>query len=263
LILEGQKTTAFQKRKSRKKHAGSDEESKRSFSVITHHGTLDLTALTAIDAQLWIRTLSVVHTSFADIGKDTDADKFEEYILEQWKRADVDRDNTVSVEECAILLRKMNCDLPKKILKQKIKGSSMNFAEYRDLMIQFMSMRPEVNPIIKSIKQQYAKKTAVTVSSSSNLAKKSFDMGELTVEELLFFVNTMQRAPNEPEITLAQLRATYLGKSKADTVNNMQFAKILDNSRNSVVDPVMTSRGCGGSVPPPPPIPPPLHPTRI
>ena len=175
---------------------------------------------------------------------DADADKIEEYILEQWNRADVDRDNSVSLEECAMLLRKMNCDLPKKMLKKKMKRAAMDYNEYRDLMIGFMSMRPEVAYIIQNIKAVCNPKP--TKSFNSNFSKTSIDVGDLTVKELLYFLNTMQRTPDEPEITIQELRRAYLGRSKDDTVSMIQLVKILDHARNSLVDPVLVSRGCGG-----------------
>ena len=121
----------------------------------------------------------------------------------------------------------------------------MNYDEYRDLMIEFMSMRPEVAHIIKTIKSEFKPKHA-KASFNSKIARASVDIGDLTVDELLHFLNKMQRTPDEPEITIQELRRAYLGRSKDDTVSMLQFLKVLDHARNSLVDPFLVSRGCGG-----------------
>jgi hypothetical protein len=244
LILMGQKTTSFQKRKKKNGAKGNDDEADRSFSVITHHGTLDFIALKAADAKLWIRTLTLLQSASGDMDGDNSIDKFERYIEEQWKRADTDRDETVNLEECVTLMRKMNCELPRKTVKEKMKGKpSMDFKEYHDLMTEFMTKRPEVVLLVKEIKQKFNSKSAKGQRS---------DTEELTIPELLHFLNVMQRtSPKEPEVTSQQVSAMYLQGMKntnPTSISTIQFSKILDHSMNSVVDPVATSQGCGDQV---------------
>ncbi len=244
LILTGQKTTSFQKRKKKKGAKGNDDEADRSFSVITHHGTLDFIALKLADAKLWVRTLTLLQSATGEMDGENNTDKFERYIEEQWKRADTDRDETVNLEECVTLMRKMNCELPRKTVKEKMKGkSSMDFKEYHDLMTEFMTKRPEVVLLIKEIKQKINSKSAKGPRSESD---------DLTIPEVLHFLNVMQRtSPKDSDVTAQQISAMYLQGAKnpnPNSISTIQFSKILDHSMNSVVDPVATSQGCGDQV---------------
>jgi hypothetical protein len=237
LILTGQKTTSFHKRKSRNR--ASDDEAGRSFSVLTYHGALDLAAPTVTEANLWIRTLTLLQSASRRTDVET-TDKFEEYIEEQWRRADTDRDNTVNVDECVVLMRKMNFEFPKQKVKEQMKGkSAMDLKEYHELMLTFMTKRPEIELLVKEIKQQF--------ESKGSKGHRN-DKEHLSIPELLFFMNSMQQTPIEPEITLQQISKDFMRSNSmkgASSVSAIQFAKILDHSKNSVVDPITTSPGCG------------------
>ena len=121
----------------------------------------------------------------------------------------------------------------------------MDFKEYHDLMTEFMTKRPEVVILIKEIKQKFNSKSAKGPRS---------DADELTMPELLHFLNVMQRtSPKESDLTAQQVSAMYLQGSKTSnhttgSISTIQFSKILDHSMNSVVDTVATSPGCGDQV---------------
>jgi hypothetical protein len=240
VILPGQKTTTFQKRKKKAASGNAGDETSLSFSVITHHGTLDFIALKEADAQIWVRTLTLLNSALQNV--DGGNDKFYRYIQEQWNRADVDRSDSLSLDECVTLMRKMNCEVAKKKIKEKMKGkSAMTFVEYQEMMSEIMANRPEITSLIKEIKQQYTTK---------NKGAKS-DPDSLTTQELLFFLNTMQRLPKEPEVTAQQVFVTYFPEERSSqTISLIQFARVLDHNLNSVVDTTATSPGCGDQVMP-------------
>ncbi len=189
---------------------------------------------------MWVRLLKLLQSSSEEVQREFKGDKFKEYIAEQWKRADVNRDGTLNLDEVMILMRKMNIEVPKKELKEKMKGRPhMNPDEFSQMMLEMMSQRPEVDTLVTEIKQQFNKGN-----------KGRGDGGDLTVPEFLYFLNTMQRLPGEPEVTLDDVNAYMMDRpiSNSGTLSKVQFSMVLDNVRNSVVHPVATSRGCGGSV---------------
>jgi hypothetical protein len=237
LILTGQKTTSFQKRIIKKGVTG--DEAERSFSVITYHGALDITAPTISEANLWIRTLTLLQSASRQVDENT-TEKFEEYIEEQWRRADTDRDNTVSTDECVVLMRKMNIEFPRQKVKEQMEGKpSMDLKEFHDLMVKFMTKRPEIELLMKEIKLQFLSKDTKGQRNTKE---------DLTIPELLFFMNSMQQSSTEPEYTSQQILQGFLKNLNLKTtsqISAIQFSKILDHSMNSVVDPITTSAGCG------------------
>jgi hypothetical protein len=239
LLLTGQKTTSFQKRQNKKGASG--DEIGRSFSVVTYHGALDLMAPTETEASLWVRTLTLLQSAAREVDVST-TKKFEEYIKEQWRRADTDRDNVVSVDECVVLMRKMNIEFPRNKVKEQMGGKpSMDLKEFHELMERFMTKRPEIGILMQEIRNQFP-------DSKGHRNTKE----DLSIPELLFFINSIQQTPTEPEVTFQQLTKGWmsdLNLKPTSRVSAIQFAKILDHSMNSVVDPIITSPGCGIKVP--------------
>ena len=167
------------------------------------------------------------------------------YVEEQWKRADMDRDGSLSVDECVMLLRKMNYDVARKEIKSRMQGKSeLSSNEFQGFMKEMMGKRVEISQLIKDIKQRYAS----SLSKSANRGPKN-ESEDLSMDELLFFLNTMQRMPRENQVTREEVIDTYFkGDRISDSITVIHFAKVLDHSRNSVIDPVSTLPGCGGKV---------------
>ena len=236
-------TTAFHSRKKKKGDDSIEAEAKCSFSVITHHGTLDFIAGSEHERELWVRILTLLQPSKQGIEGDAYVDKFGMYVMEQWKRADMDRDGSLSVQECVMLLRKMNYEVAKKQIKTRMKDKAeLSFEDFQNFMKEMMGNRPEITLLIKEIRLRYA--------SSKNANKGPRNESEnLSMDELLFFLNVMQRLPREKEVSREHVISTYFsGEKISDSITVIQFAKILDHSKNSVIDPVSTSQGCGGKV---------------
>ena len=238
-------TTAFHNRNKKRTKETFDEEAKRSFSVITHHGTLDFIASNEYEREIWVRVLTLLQPNAQGVDGDASIDKFAMYVEEQWKRADMDRDGSLSVDECVMLLRKMNYDVARKEIKSRMQGKSeLSSNEFQGFMKEMMGKRVEISQLIKDIKQRYAS----SLSKSANRGPKN-ESEDLSMDELLFFLNTMQRMPRENQVTREEVIDTYFkGDRISDSITVIHFAKVLDHSRNSVIDPVSTLPGCGGKV---------------
>lgn len=104
-ILEGQKTTTFERHKA--KH---DEE--LSFSLVLPSRSLDLVASDARRKAIWIRLLQILvskskrHIGTVDHAHSNSA--YEEYLKQMWNAADKDRSGNLSVTEVQRLLDRMN-----------------------------------------------------------------------------------------------------------------------------------------------------------
>jgi len=261
-VWEGQNTTNFTRRKSKIRLKQAENEIHRSFSAVTHDRSLDLIMKTQEHRDVWVRVLSLLSKRNKETQEEGfQGNSFQRYLRMQWNRADIDRSGALSLAEVRALLKKMNIMVTKQWVRSKIREFDINddgdldAQEFYKFMDQLAQQRHELKRIIKWIHRDSAPRVARGLryrqhhreDHNTGSEQKGSEF-ELTVGQLMHFLNKVQRGRHDPlwtEESVKQLIQHVSADRKAQRLSLMHLALLLDDANNSVFDPVYHQPGCG------------------
>ena len=175
---------------------------------------------------------------------------FSLYLQEQWNRADTDRSGVIDSDEMFDVMRKMNINLNKQLVKKlinkhKVERNShgLNLEEFTLVFKELFSDRPEIYDLfgdIERMQQEGARKRRL----SSEISKQ----GRLSIDDFRFFYNAFQRGEDEPEMTIEQALVEIREYTEDDDMGLIDFAQYLDDEKNSIFDPQRRAAGAGCDV---------------
>jgi hypothetical protein len=249
-VEEGQNSSNFVK--ANQLTPMTEEAKNRSFSLIAHDRTISLVARSVNVCKTWARALTILLDMSRNVGVDyyIGRNGFSMYLQEQWNRADTDRSGVIDSDELFEVMRKMNINLNKSLVKKMIAKhkvdnsvAGLNLEEFTRVFKQLFSDRPEVVDIFSDI-EKMPRETAKGRRASAEIVK-----GErLTVEDFRFFHNMFQRSEDEPEMTLSQAQEEIRAYSEDEELGVLEFAQYLDDDKNSIFDPQRRAAGAGSPV---------------
>ena len=229
------------------------EETKgRSFSLITHDRTISLIARSVPVCRTWVRALNTLLENARNVGVDyfIGRNAFSMYLQEQWNRADTDRSGVIDSDEMFEVMRKMNINLNKQLVKKLIgkhkvdrSTAGLNLEEFTLVFRELFSERPEVKEIwgeIDRLQREATKSRRQSAEISTH--------GRLGANEFRLFYNAFQRGEDEPEMTADAAQAVIRDYTEDDDMGLIEFAQYLDDDRNSIFDPQRRAPGAGGDL---------------
>ena len=229
------------------------EETKgRSFSLITHDRTISLIARSVAVCRTWVRALNTLLENARNVGVDyfIGRNAFSMYLQEQWNRADTDRSGVIDSDEMFEVMRKMNINLNKQLVKKLIgkhkvdrSTAGLNLEEFTLVFRELFSERPEVKEIwgeIDRLQREATKSRRQSAEISTH--------GRLGANEFRLFYNAFQRGEDEPEMTADAAQAVIRDYTEDDDMGLIEFAQYLDDDRNSIFDPQRRAPGAGGDL---------------